>query len=168
MLAQANADSAERAARDAAAYTLASLPGPRLPPSTDAGFDRQLGRAVGATPRILEASGRKRFEGAHGVARAVVDGALELRSLAYASPLPTNASVLEVATVTAVNAALAKAKSLFQETAGAVVDTVTNPGARTPLPDPRSKALLVVENAPRLRASNEKLQARLTSFGFQV
>jgi hypothetical protein len=163
-LAAANADSAARAALAAPGYTLTGIPSASSPPPADGGFDRVVGSLEAARPAILEAIRGRRFQGVDGPVTAEVDGGLGLRALVYAEPLP-DAGSLALATTAAINAAIFRAKNLFEDTTSIVVD---DPTARPRFADVRPRALLVVENAGSLRASDEKLRARLTGLGFSV
>jgi DNA-binding protein YbaB len=165
-LSQVNADSAALAAAPARGYGLPGLVTPDQPPPPDFGFDRVVGGIQALRPAVLQAVRAARFVATDGLATAEVDGALELRALRFEGPLPDEPSTLELATVGAVNAALARAKGLFDQVTSNVGDEAANP--RPPLPDVRPRALLVVENAASLRPSDERLKARLAALGFQV
>jgi DNA-binding protein YbaB len=167
-LSQANADTAGTSAARAAGYTLPGVPGLGAPPPTDGGFDVQVGAIAAAAPAIRQFVRQQFFEGTSGVARAFVDGALELRFLEYALPLPEAAPALAAATVAAINIALDKAKNLFEATVPPVIDEVTGGVSPPRLADARPKALLVIENAATLRASDTLLRSRLVSLGFDV
>jgi DNA-binding protein YbaB len=164
-LAAAAADSAPRAAPGAAGYNLPGIPGASAPPLADNGFDRVVGSIAAAEPAIVDAIRRRRYRGVDGPVTAEVDGALGLRALVYAEPLPDDAVTLALATVAAINDALFRAKDLFEDTASVIVD---DPTARPRFADVRPRALLVVENAASLRASDEKLRARLAALGLNV
>jgi hypothetical protein len=166
-LADAAAISAADAAAAAANYSLPGVPGINAPPFTDAGFDLTVGAAIAAAPALSDAIRQLSFEATQANVRAVVTGALELTVLEYALPMPGARDALESATVGAINAAIAKAKNLFDPTTRRVIDVATG-AAQAHQPDLRPKALLVVENAASLRTSDELLRARLSSLGFDV
>jgi DNA-binding protein YbaB len=163
-LAAANAASAPTAFQAAPGYNLPGIPSASQPPLPDGGFDRVVGSIRAATPAILAGIRQKRFQGVDGVVTAEVDGALVLQRLLYNDPLPDE-TALALATVSAINSAILKAKNLFEETASDVVD---DPAPRPRFADTRTRALLVVEDASTLRSSDEKLRARLASLGFIV
>lgn len=167
-LSQANAAGAAQSVAAVSGYTLPGFPGASLPPPTDGGFDVTVGQVVAVATSLRESLRTRRFEAIDGPVRAVVDGALELRLLEVASPVPAGAPALAAAVMSAVNKALDRAKNLFEDTAAAVVAVAAGPGPRPRLPEFRPKALLVVENTPALRASDEALRARLSALGFQV
>jgi hypothetical protein len=165
VLAAANGDSAPKAATAAPGYNLPGIPAASLPPLTDGGFDVVVGSIRAAEPAIMDAIRSRRFQGVDGVVTAEVDGALVLQRLTYAEPLPEEPSILALATVSAINLALFRAKNLFEDVTSIIVD---DPSPRPRFADTRLRALLVVENAGSLRASDEKLRARLASLGFTV
>lgn len=167
-LATATANMSAAAATDAATYDLPGIPRPSAPPPTDSGFDRTVGTAVAIASVVAEALRQSFFEGRQGTVRAQVNGALELSVLQYLPPLPGSKEALEAATVAAINTALVKAKNIFEPVARSIIDVGTGTGPRTHQPDLRPKALLIVENAASLRASDELLRARLASMGFDV
>jgi chitodextrinase len=164
-LAAAIADSAPKAFTAAPGYTLPGIPSASSPPLTDNGFDRVVGGICASEPAIVDSIRKQRFTGQDGVVTAVVDSALVLHSLAYATPLPGESTTLALATISAINIAIVKAKQLFEDTTSTITDD-TSPRPR--FADTRPRALLVVENASTLRASDEALRARLTSLGFNV
>ncbi|HXU83944.1 MAG TPA: YbaB/EbfC family nucleoid-associated protein, partial [Polyangia bacterium] len=163
-LANAAADSLPRAATAGPTYNLPGFVSASQPPPADSGFDRVVGGIRAAEPAIILAIQGRRFQGLDGVVTAEVDGTLVPRKLSY-TELPDEAAILELATVGALNTAIFKAKNLFEDVVGPVVD---DPKPRPRFAEVRTRCLLVVENASTLRASDEKLRARLASLGFAV
>jgi DNA-binding protein YbaB len=168
-LATASADSASRSATAAASYTLPGIPDALFPPPPDVvGFAGEVGNALAVSGALKRAIQTMQFEGLAGVARAIVDGTLELRRLEFSLPLPQTTEALETATVTAINIALEKAKQLFEEEIKDPVKKTGEGAPRPPMADPRPKALFLVETASALRPADDAIRARLVGLGFSV
>jgi DNA-binding protein YbaB len=122
VLAQTNAGTKPKASTDAAAYALTGIPAVKQPAPATPDFmtsDGDLTARLTALDPVISA---KLFQGQSGIVTVVVDGALALRSLTLALPLPPARVTLENSVVIALNLALDKAKRLFEDGIKQAVD----------------------------------------------
>ncbi len=168
-LAAANADTFPRARAAGSAWQFAGLPSQGGAPPTDDGFDATVSRVLAPIDAIDAALRVRRFHGSSGDVVAVASGALDLVSLAFPAPLPVWSHELEDAVVAAVNEAIEKAKRLFEDTAGTIVDLVTKggPGPGAGGAERRVRTLFVVD-ATTLDPADLALRTRLVALGCQV